>query len=133
MSSWVGDYNDANTFLDLFTSFSGNNRTGWKHPRYDGLIRQANLETDLKERAGIFRQAETILVAEEAPIVPLYFYAGFNYYHPEKIGGVWPNVLDEHPMQSIYKAGRGSRVKGRGPDASAGESSKVSQGVGHEK
>jgi hypothetical protein len=34
--------------------------------------------------------------------VPLYFYAGFNYYHPDKIGGVWPNLLDEHPLQYIY-------------------------------
>lgn len=103
MSSWVGDYNDANTFLDLFTSFSGNNRTGWKHPRYDELIREANLETDMKKRAGILRQAEAILVAEEAPIVPLYFYAGFNYYRSDKIGGVWPNILDEHPLQYVYR------------------------------
>ena len=102
-SSWIGDYNDANTFLDLFTSFSGNNRTGWKNPRYDELIREANLETDVKKRAGLFRQAELILITEEAPIVPLYFYAGFNYYNPEKIGGVWPNLLDEHPLQYIYK------------------------------
>ena len=29
-SSWVGDYPDPNTFLDIFTSTSGNNRTGWK-------------------------------------------------------------------------------------------------------
>jgi len=103
MSSWVGDYNDANTFLDVFTSFSGNNRTGWKNPRYDELIREANLQTDTKKRAEIFRQAELILVAEESPIVPLYFYAGFNYYHPERIGGVWPNLLDEHPLQYIYR------------------------------
>src|SRR5690606_33800488 len=34
-SSWIGDYNDANTFLDLFVSTSGNNRTGWKNERYD--------------------------------------------------------------------------------------------------
>lgn len=102
-SSWIGDYNDANTFLDLFTSSSGNNRTGWKNARYDVLIHEANQQTDMKRRAEIFRQAELILIAEESPIVPLYFYAGFNYYNPEKIGGVWPNILDEHPMQYIYK------------------------------
>jgi oligopeptide transport system substrate-binding protein len=105
-SSWIGDYNDANTFLDLFTGTSGNNRTGWKNARYDALIKEANLQTDLKKRAEIFRQAETILVNEEAPIVPVFFYAGFNYYNDEKIGGVWQNILDEHPMQFIYKKGR---------------------------
>ncbi len=118
-SSWIGDYNDANTFLDLFLSNSGNNRTGWKNERYDALLREANQQTDLKKRAELFRQAETILVAEEAPIVPLYFYSGFNYYDATKIGGIWQNILDEHPMQYIYKLGRGSRAEGREPDSDA--------------
>lgn len=103
MSSWIGDYNDANTFLDLFTSTSGNNRTGWANARYDALVKAANLETDLPKRAEIFRQAETLLIAEETPVVPVYFYAGFNYYNDEKIGGIWQNILDEHPMQYIHK------------------------------
>ena len=37
-SSWVGDYDDPNTFLDLFRSDNGNNRTGWKNARYDALM-----------------------------------------------------------------------------------------------
>ena len=102
-SSWVGDYNDANTFLDLFVGNNGNNRTGWKNEHYDALIREANNQTDLKQRAEIFRQAETILVTDEVPIVPLYFYAGFNCFDPNKIGGIWQNLLDEHPMQYIFK------------------------------
>jgi len=102
-SSWVGDYNDANTFLDMFLGASGNNRTGWKNPRYDELIREANSQTDLKRRAGLLRQAETILVVEETPIVPLYFYAGFNYFDTNKISGLWQNLLDEHPMQYLKK------------------------------
>jgi oligopeptide transport system substrate-binding protein len=110
-SSWIGDYNDANTFLDLFMSNSGNNRTGWKNDRYDALIREANQQTDLEKRAEVFRKAETILIAEETPIVPLYFYAGFNYFNPAKVGGIWQNILDEHPMQYIYKIGQGAKDK----------------------
>jgi oligopeptide transport system substrate-binding protein len=102
-SSWIGDYNDANTFLDLFVSASGNNRTGWKNPRYDALIHEANLQTDLAKRADIFRQAERMLIADDPPIVPLYFYAGFNCFDPQKIQGIWQNLLDEHPMQYIGK------------------------------
>src|SRR4029077_16228838 len=78
-SSWIGDYNDANTFLDLYTSNSGNNRTGWKNPRYDNLLREANQQTDLNHRAELLRQAEELLVEKEVPIVPIYFYAGLNY------------------------------------------------------
>ncbi len=102
-SSWIGDYNDANTFLDLFLSVSGNNRTGWKNAQYDALVAAANAEIDQTQRADCFRQAETILIAEEVPIVPLYFYLGYNYYDDQKIGGIWPNILDEHPIQFIYK------------------------------
>ena len=103
VSSWIGDYNDANTFLDLFLSTSGNNRTGWKNARYDALVHEANTQLDLKRRAELFQRAELILIAEETPIVPLYFYAGFNYFDPNKIEGIWQNILDEHPMQYIGK------------------------------
>lgn len=102
-SSWVGDYNDPNTFLDMFESGSGNNRTGWKNPRYDDLIARANRDADLVRRAELFRQAETILVSEDAPIVPVYFYSGFSTYDDRKIKGIYPNLLDEHPIQDIWK------------------------------
>ena len=105
-SSWVGDYNDANTFLDLFVSTSGNNRTGWMNARYDSLIHEANLQTDLKRRAGLFQEAETLLIAQEVPIVPIYFYAGFMYFNNAKIKGIYPSLLDEHPFQNIWKVKR---------------------------
>jgi oligopeptide transport system substrate-binding protein len=100
-SSWVGDYNDPNTFLDMYMSASGNNRTGWKSARYDQLIRDANREGDLKRRAELFREAETLLIAEDVAIVPVYFYAGFNYFDPGRIEGLHQNLLDEHPLQAI--------------------------------
>jgi oligopeptide transport system substrate-binding protein len=102
-SSWIGDYNDANTFLDMYTSVSGNNRTGWKNARYDDLIHRANMQTDLKRRAELFREAETILITEEAPIVPIYFYTGFNYFDTNRIQGLTQNLLDEHPLQELRK------------------------------
>jgi len=104
-SSWVGDYNDANTFLDLFTSSSGNNRTGWRDARYDDLIYRANNQADINRRAEFFRQAESLLVSNSVPIVPIYFYAGFTYFNDAKIKGIYPNLLDEHPFQDIWKTG----------------------------
>jgi oligopeptide transport system substrate-binding protein len=103
-SSWVGDYNDANTFLDLFTSMSGNNRTGWKNARYDSLLEQANRLANIGERARLLSQAEALLVEEQVPVVPLYFYAGFTYYDATKVHGIYPNVLDEHPLQDISRS-----------------------------
>lgn len=100
-STWIGDYNDPNTFLDLFRSNNGNNRTGWKHQPYDELMDRASLLTDLDQRAELLRQAESILVRDEAPIAPLYFYSGFNYHNPERITGIYGNVLDSHPINAI--------------------------------
>ena len=102
-SSWIGDYNDPQTFLGMFTSDDGNNRTGWKNSVYDGLIKSANNEPDLQKRAKLFQQAETLLTRDEAPIVPLFFYVGINYFDTNKIQGVYENILDVHPLQAIRK------------------------------
>jgi len=104
-STWIGDYNDPNTFLDLFRSDNGNNRTGWKSARYDALMEEANRQVDLTRRAALLNQAETILVRDDAPIIPIYFYVGFTYYNPARIKGVYPNLLDDHPLNAIWKTG----------------------------
>ena len=105
-SSWVGDYPDPNTFLDMFLTGGGNNRTGWASPHYDGLIASASRETDATRRLGILREAEEFLVTEEAPVFPLYYYVGIQLFHPDKIGGIEANVLDEHPIREIYRKDR---------------------------
>jgi ABC-type oligopeptide transport system substrate-binding subunit len=87
----------------MFTSNDGNNRTGWKNARYDELIDAANKEPDLQKRAEFFREAETILVRDEAPIIPLFFYVGINYFDTNKIQGIYKNILDVHPLQTIRK------------------------------
>ncbi len=102
-SSWIGDYNDANTFLDMFMSNNGNNRTGWKNEKYDQLMREANQLTDIKKRAAMLKAAETLLIHDELPIVPLFFYKGVNFFDPKKIDGIYQNLLDEHPINTIRK------------------------------
>jgi len=114
-SSWIGDYNDPCTFLDLFRSNNGNNRTGWKNARYDQLMDQASIETDLKRRAELLREAESILVTEGVPIAPLYFYSGFNYYNGDRIYGIYGNILDIHPLNAIRKKSPKSEVHGIRP------------------
>lgn len=101
-SSWVGDYNDPNTFLDMFVTDGGNNRTGWSNKRYDELIAATGREVDPKKRYDLFREAEQILVTEEMPICPLYYYVGIQFYDSDKLGGIEPNLLDEHPLKAMY-------------------------------
>jgi oligopeptide transport system substrate-binding protein len=100
-SSWVGDYNDPNTFLDLFVSGNGNNRTGWNEPRYDDLLRRANAEPDVQRRATLLAEAERLLVGEAAPVAPVYFASGFNFFRPDRVAGIHTNLLDLHPLNAL--------------------------------
>jgi oligopeptide transport system substrate-binding protein len=102
-ASWIGDYNDPDTFLNLFMSNGGNNRTGWKSDRYDDLIRGADEENNPAKREKMLQEAETILMREGNPVIPLFFYVGFNYYNPQKVHGIYRNVLDNHPLNAIWK------------------------------
>lgn len=70
---WVGDYVDPNTFLDMYTSWSTQNDTGWTDPDYDELITKASVEFDAVTRMEYLHEAETMLM-EEMPILPLYYY-----------------------------------------------------------
>ena len=102
-SSWVGDYPDPNTFLDMFVTDGGNNRTGWSSKTYDESIAAAAREIDPERRFDIFRKAERLLVTDEAPICPLFFYVGIQFYDSAKLGGIEANLLDEHRVQEMYR------------------------------
>ncbi|MGA0112131.1 MAG: peptide ABC transporter substrate-binding protein, partial [Chthoniobacterales bacterium] len=116
-SSWVGDYPDPNTFLDMFVTGGGNNRTGWSNPRYDGLFAEAAAETERAQRFDILREAERILVCEQMPVCPLYFYVGIQLYDADKLGGIAGNVLDEHPLKAMFWQNAGQPgLPGRGAD-----------------
>ena len=66
-------------------------------------------QTDPARRAGLLREAETLLVRDEAPIAPLFFYNGFTYFNPDRIQGIHPNILDVHPINAIRRVDRRER------------------------
>ncbi len=101
--SWVGDYADPNTFLDLFTKGNGNNRTGWASLEYDYLIADAIKEVNPKKRFNILAQAENFLVNQQAVVCPLYAYVGVLLFNKSRVGGLQPNLLDEHPFRTMYR------------------------------
>ncbi|MEM1059459.1 MAG: peptide ABC transporter substrate-binding protein [Verrucomicrobiota bacterium] len=101
-SSWVGDYNDPNTFLDCFVTDRGNNRTGWSNAAYDELIAvQAPREVDPQKRFDLMLEAERILVEEELPIIPIYNFVGIALFR-DNLGGFYANPIDEHPWAAMF-------------------------------
>jgi len=98
-AGWQGDYVDPNTFLDMFTSYSGQNNTGWANPDYDRFIQEASKEANTKVRYNLLSSAEKILM-EELPIIPVYFYVTKNLVR-DNIIGYYDNVLDQHPLKEV--------------------------------
>ncbi len=100
-SSWVGDYNDPNTFMEMFTTGNGNNRTGYTSKAYDDLIAAAAAEADVQKRNGLFQQTERLLISDACAIIPVYFYVGVQFYHSDKLQGVQANMIDMHPFRCM--------------------------------
>ena len=99
-STWIGDYNDPNSFLDIWTTGGGNNQTGWSNPQYDKLIAEAATTADQTARYRAFQQAEAILL-DEAPILPVYFFTHAFLIRPE-VKGWYPTILDHHPYKYVH-------------------------------
>ncbi len=97
--SWIADYNDPSTFLDLWVTDGGNNRTGWANPEYDRLIAEAARELDPGRRFELFGQAEALLL-QEMPIAPVYFYVRTMLIQPF-VQGWYPTRLDHHPYKYV--------------------------------
>lgn len=100
-SSWVGDYLDPDTFLSLWRTGGGNNRTGWGSPRYDELLAAAQREPDRSARLARYRELERILVEDELPFIPIYIYVAQGLIS-ERVRGWYENVRDEHPWQYLW-------------------------------
>jgi len=97
---WIGDYNDPNSFLDLWLTNGGNNNTGWSNKTYDSLIYKASETSDQTVRFEIFKKAETILL-DELPMIPIYFYTNVYLIQPS-VKGWYPNNLNIHNYKFVY-------------------------------
>jgi oligopeptide transport system substrate-binding protein len=93
--SWVGDYNDPLTFLDLFHSQTGGQNYGdYRNPAYDALLLAASREPNATRRGAILRRAEQAVLNDEA-VAPIYFGVSRNLVNPRITGWVG-NISDRH-------------------------------------
>lgn len=100
LAGWAPDYNDPNTFLDLFVTGNGNNHTGYSNPEYDALIAAAAAETDPEARMQILIDAEVLLM-EDMPIGPIYFDAR-DWVCSGKVAGIHRGVFQDINLRWAY-------------------------------
>lgn len=92
--SWIADYDDVGNFLSVLTSGHTANQFGYSNPAFDSLVAAAMRERGEEERAGLFANAERLLLAEH-PVLPIFFYVSKHLVHP-RVGGWVDNSLDFH-------------------------------------
>lgn len=68
---WGAYYNDPYDVLSLFKSEYDQIKTGWANAEYDELIEKASVEMDAAKRLDYYKQAESILLKDEAVASPL--------------------------------------------------------------
>jgi len=98
-SSWVGDYNDAHTFLSILQSGNAANVPGYSSEKYDSLMQSAAEQVDLDRRRLYLEEAEREMLADH-PAIPIYFYVSKHLVSP-RVEGWGDNVLDYHYSQHL--------------------------------
>ncbi|MGQ0430762.1 MAG: peptide ABC transporter substrate-binding protein [Gammaproteobacteria bacterium] len=96
---WVGDYDDASAFTDLFVSGAVHNLSGYTSARYDGLVDAAARTADADRRRLLLEEAERMLL-DDHPIAPLYFMTN-KHLVSQRVIGFRPNALDRHPSRYL--------------------------------
>lgn len=92
---WLGDYIDPMTFIELFTSESTQNFSGWSNEEFDKFARYAQNSINQEMRMKAMHQAEQIIM-DHMPILPIYFYTK-SYALKPRVKGVF-NIVNRYPM-----------------------------------
>ncbi len=102
-AGWIGDYQDPNTFLDMFVTGGAMNGGRFSNAKYDELISKAAQMEAGPARFKTLQEAEKIFITQEQAVIPIYFYTTNNMIDLTEWGGWYTNTLDNHPWKYVYK------------------------------
>ena len=101
MLSWIGDFPDPLTFLQMWTSESNLNDAGYRNPEFDAIINESMLQAGSGRYETLSRAEQLIL--DEAVVLPISHLPAWNLIDLSRIEGWYPNPLDIHPFRFIRK------------------------------
>lgn len=103
--TWIGDFADPLTFLDMWTTGSNLNASGYSSREYDELVRSAMGQTG-GTRYETLGEAERLLL-HEAIVLPISHPPSINLIDLSAVEGWYPNLLDIHPFKYLrFASGR---------------------------
>jgi oligopeptide transport system substrate-binding protein len=88
---WLGDFNDAINFLEMYKEKGGNNDTRWENAEFKSLLDQSTTEANVDKRLQLLKDAEQIIM-DEMPVAPIYFYT-FNWVKADYVKDVYIDGL----------------------------------------
>ena len=102
-SSWVADYPDAENYLSLFTTNNftpqGPNYTHYSNEKFDALYQKSLTCNDLQERAKIYREMDSLMMAE-APVVILFYDEVLRFVNKD-VEGLGSNPTNMLNLKSV--------------------------------
>ena len=99
-NSWIGDYPDPFTFLQLYQTGFDQNFGGYSDPAYDALLAAAAQEPDPARRLGFLERAERRL-DEEGVTIPVTYYVSRHLVKPY-VKGWRLNIVDRNLSRYMY-------------------------------
>jgi oligopeptide transport system substrate-binding protein len=90
--SWVADYNDPHSFLQVLEGGFGINLPRYASGEYDALLARSRAAADPAARAALLAEAERVMLAD-VPLVPLFFYVSKRLV-AARVGGWYDNVMN---------------------------------------
>ncbi len=90
--SWVADYNDAHSFLQVLEGGFGINLPRYASADYDALLARSRATDHPAERAALLAEAERVMLAD-VPLIPLFFYVS-KHLVAERVEGWYDNVMN---------------------------------------
>ncbi len=82
VNGWQADYPDPDNFLRQSDAISQLQRLGWQDAAYDRLVEEASRTPDRAKRLAMYRQADRLLVAEQALVLPIFYSREINIFRP---------------------------------------------------
>lgn len=100
-AGWIGDYQDPNTFLDMFITGGAMNGGQYSNAEYDRLIEEAARMPAGRARFDTLREAENTFIAEDMGVMPIYYYVNKDMIDLDKWDGWYSNIMGWHPVGDI--------------------------------
>jgi oligopeptide transport system substrate-binding protein len=99
-TNWLADFSDASNFLDLLRSGSPGNYAGYRNPKFDAAMAEAEAEPDAVRRVRLLQAAERIALAD-LPWLPIRFLSQSEAVGP-RVGGYVPNARDFNASRWLW-------------------------------